>query len=129
MSKLSAQPLALDVAEKLGLEKWLNYVGLTVADALSILYFLLIGFVFGFVFKKYFKFVIGCAFVITILVILLDSRHLITIDWVGIKNLIGLDPAKSDLNNLWKMGSDWAYANLYPLIGGLVGFVFGYKLG
>ena len=42
MSKLSAQPLALDVAEKLGLEKWLNYVGLTVADALSILYFLLL---------------------------------------------------------------------------------------
>ncbi|MCK4265044.1 hypothetical protein KAW80_01655 [Candidatus Babeliales bacterium] len=117
------------VIERFNMEEWLRYIGITTAEAVSIFYYFAAAFFVGFVFKKYFKFVIGCAFVVGVLAVFLESHNALVINWPILKELVGVDPSAADFNNVWVGLSSWISDNLYLFLGGTVGFILGYKLG
>ena len=118
-----------NIIRKFQLEGWLDKVGITVSEAFTIFSFFAGAFIVGFAFKKYFKFLVSCTVIISVLVIVLESKNLLSVDWAGIKDFVGLTGANSDLNSLWNMIYTWVYENLYSFIGAVIGFIFGYKLG
>ncbi len=118
-----------NLVERLNLEKWFRTLGVTSAEVLQMLYFFGGAFFIGFAFKRYFKFLIGCTIVILTLSIYLESQGALKIDWPIVKSLVGIDPATTDLNNLWLIVSSWVKKEIYAFIAGVLGLIVGYKLG
>ena len=117
------------MTDKLKLEGWLGSIGLTVAEALKMTYFFAGGFAIGFIFKKYFKFILGCLLVFTGITLILQAQNIITIDWVALKSFMGMNTQVTDVNSVGNDIVTWLKANIAVSISAALGFIFGYKLG
>jgi len=87
-----------------------------------------IGFLSGFLWKRYANyFIAGILFIAVLL--LLQQLDLITvsINWIRVQECCGLQPARADadiLGMLW----DWSKTNVLIILSCIIGFCFGAKL-
>lgn len=86
-------------------------------------------FALGFLFKKYFKFLLGCALIALGVLIILQHNNVINFDWNNFYQLIRYNPAELKFDSLFESTVNWVKANLLIFISGLTGFIIGYKLG
>jgi uncharacterized membrane protein (Fun14 family) len=110
-------------------EGWLQKLGLSVDDAVNMALYFGVSFAVGFLFKKYFKFAVGCVLVIGALTFLMHSNEIVAIDWEALKSFIGFDPMNTDVKSVFTVGVEWVKANVAQFLAGAAGFLFGYKLG
>jgi hypothetical protein len=109
---------------------WLfEKIGLSTIEGARILYFFLGAFAIGFLFKKYFKFLVGCSIVLALVFFVLHSNNIMQIDPNALRSFIGYDIARMDPNSMLNTTLDWIKTNLYVFIAGLIGFLVGYKIG
>ncbi|MFH1644638.1 MAG: FUN14 domain-containing protein [bacterium] len=86
------------------------------------------GFAIGFLFKKYFKFVLLTLVASIILIKILEYNMVLEIDWEGMNVLMGFDSA-ADFNAIVNDIFSWIKNNFIIFISSVVGFLVGYKLG
>lgn len=118
-----------NLLEKLNLTALLEKIGLSAVDGSRIIYFFLASFAIGFLFKKYFKFLLGCIIVMGAVYFVLNSHNILHVDMVALRSFVGYDAAKMDPNSVLNMSVEWIKANVYVFGASLAGFIFGYKLG
>ena len=87
-----------------------------------------IGFLAGFLWKRYANYFIAGIIFTTILILLhqIDLIHL-SINWVKVQECCGIEPASADadmLTMLW----DWAKNNVLIIFSFIIGFCFGAKV-
>lgn len=111
-------------------KKWSEEVGGSYAEAVQAAIYFSICFAAGFIIKRYFKFIIGCLIFSVILIKGMEYYKLLEIDWIAIKDLIGMAPDKKDfITPILSTSIEWIKTNLVASIAALVGFLIGYKLG
>lgn len=86
------------------------------------------GFIFGFLLKKYFSTVIFLLVLGLLLVLGFEYLQVITIDWTAFRSLLGLQEQMT-IGQLLTAWGTMIKDNLVPVISGLVGFIVGYRLG
>ena len=114
---------------KVDVEAWFNKIGITSPEVIRVSTFFIVAFAIGFLFKKYFKFAFGCLIVITILFFVLESRNILTVDWVAFKEFLGVDPTQAEVGNIFTSLFTWIKGNLLVFSSAALGFLLGYKLG
>lgn len=90
-----------------------------------------IGFIVGFLIKKYLKYILLLVLFIVSLVILeqFDVLHL-TIDWAKIQELFNIRPASTAFDaQVLSSYIDWVKANFAIVLSTSIGFILGLKLG
>ncbi|MBY0353625.1 FUN14 domain-containing protein [Candidatus Babeliales bacterium] len=108
-------------------KQWSENMAGSSAEALQAAVFFGGAFAVGFLFKKYFKFLLG-SLVLTIIVIKILEHHLlITIDWPGVNALAGLEP-DADLTTISAILFTWIKENIILFVASSVGFLIGYKI-
>lgn len=85
-------------------------------------------FAVGFLFKKYFKFMLGCTIVTVAILMVLQHNNVINFDWDAFYKLIQYNPADVKFNTLLESSISWVKSNLIIFISAACGFIIGYKL-
>ncbi len=85
------------------------------------------GITLGFLVKRYGRQTLFFIIFFTGLLLGLDYLEVITIQWVNVKNLIGLAPAEN-LESILQGYLQWAQKNIVAVITGFIGFLIGYKV-
>jgi uncharacterized membrane protein (Fun14 family) len=117
------------VWDNINVTNWFNKIGITSPEAIRVITFFIVAFVIGFLFKKYFKFALGCVVVISVLFFVLQSKNILTVDWVAFKEFFGVDPTQAEVGNFYNMSYLWIKTNLVAFVSACIGFLLGYKLG
>lgn len=86
------------------------------------------GFAVGYLFRKYFTFLVCAVISAIIMVKWLEYQHVLTIEWTSFKAMIGVDAA-ADINQNISAVFDWIKANILMFIAVVGGFLLGYRLG
>jgi uncharacterized membrane protein (Fun14 family) len=87
-----------------------------------------IGVVAGILAKKYLRVVITGTVIALLLLKGLEHRNILTVDWVALKNLIGLEAAAT-FDSVFTTAFEWFKAQSFVAISSIVGFLIGYKAG
>ena len=114
--------------QELDLKKWTQDLGGSSSEAVQAAVYFGLSLAIGYLFKKYFKFIFVCLFVSVFIIKAMEFGHLLTIDWVAIKTMLGLS-SSSDFNSTLNLFFIWIRKNLLLFIASVVGFLVGYKLG
>lgn len=88
-----------------------------------------IGFLSGFLFKKYFSTFLMCVVFGAVVLGILDYAHLIQIDWVGLQSAVGLQQNPQQMTTLFQTVLEWMKLNLTAVLCFGVGFFVGFKAG
>ena len=107
---------------------WLNSQNLNSKKIIEIFAFLGVGFIVGYFLKKYFKYVLLSLVVIIVAAFILDYSSIIHIDWVRIREILGIAPTDT-IDSIFNVAIDWVKANIFVTVAAIVGFLLGYKLG
>jgi uncharacterized membrane protein (Fun14 family) len=113
---------------KVNIQEWAESIGGSSADAIRAVIYFGVGFAVGFLFKRYFKFLLGSVLAALILILFLYYNKILDIDWEALNLFLGLEPTADFgvlLNNIF----EWIKLNLLMSISSAVGFLIGYKLG
>ncbi|MGE0206849.1 MAG: FUN14 domain-containing protein [Candidatus Babeliales bacterium] len=86
------------------------------------------GFLVGFLVKRYARPVILTALVVSALLLGLNYFEIITINWVAVKEFIGMTPS-ANFEGFFQEYWEWASTHAVTVIFGILGFVVGYKIG
>lgn len=101
---------------------------LSVHNLVEIFAYAAVGFITGFLLKKYGRFLI-LFFLIAVLSLWgLNYLNIITIDIVKIKTLLGISEF-STVDSIWKTYSFWVKEHIIATITILIGFLIGYHVG
>lgn len=111
------------------IDGFLKRIGLSANEAANSILLFGLSFAIGFLFKKYFKFVLGCCFAVGVVGFVLHSNNIIIIDWPAFKSFVGFDPRNADMNFIFVFLVQLVKAHVVATLSMLVGFVLGYKLG
>lgn len=111
------------------IEGFLQRMGLTANEAGNCILLSGAAFAIGFIFKKYFKFALGCAMVVAVFGSILYSNNIIIVDWPAFKAFTGVDPRNADVNFVFVYLVEQAKLHIVAAVAMLSGFVAGYKLG
>lgn len=87
-----------------------------------------IGFLSGFLFKKYFKTFIMTVLFAVLIVAVLDKLNLIHIDWQHLQSTVGIQPTQEAFQNLFQATYAWMKINVQAVTSFGVGFIIGYKI-
>lgn len=93
--------------------------------------YLIVGFVLGYLSKKYSKFIFYTAFIIIFLIILqqLDLIN-IGINWSRLQELLGLEPVDtSSSSSFFGNFLEWIKSNIAFVLSFTIGFLIGLRLG
>ncbi len=82
----------------------------------------------GFLFKRYGKQTFFTLLVLGGVLLGLNYYELISIDWIKVKELIGLAPA-DNVEGFIKDFLTWATAHIISVVVSVIGFIIGYKIG
>ena len=107
---------------------WLNSQNLNSKKIIEIFAFLGVGFIVGYFLKKYFKYVLLSLVVIIVAAFILDYSSIIHIDWIKIRQILGIAPTDT-IDSVFNVAIDWIKANILVTIASIVGFLLGYKVG
>lgn len=90
----------------------------------------LLGFVLGYLLKRYSNFIVTLALVVVLLVVL-NQFQIITIfiNWNKIYEYIGVQPALVNTDNLISVGAEWARTNVIVVASAAIGFLLGLRAG
>lgn len=124
-----AVTLCEGVLQRCGIDRYLGYIGLSVTKLAHGLVFFGGAFVVGFCFKRYFKLLFAAIFVSVVAYLVLHYNNLIQVDWLSIKEWLGVPLQNSGIGAIWQVAWAWIQQHLFVSITGLLGFLFGYKLG
>jgi|SRR5579872_1061334 len=103
---------------------------LTKSRLLEMGLYLLVGFIVGFLLKKYSRFVFAVA-LIAILLIILQQLNVLTfaINWAEIRELLGIQPTQTTPDmSLFSVYWEWVKANVALVLSFSVGFLVGLRL-
>ncbi|MBD3231945.1 hypothetical protein GF322_04790 [Candidatus Dependentiae bacterium] len=117
-----------EVWEKINIKEWAESIGGTSSEAVQASIYFGVGFAIGFLFKKYFKFLISCLLISIFLILILEYNKILEIDWQAFNVWIGFEPT-ADLGVILNSIFDWIKDNLLVSVSSTVGFLIGYKLG
>lgn len=104
---------------------------LTKSKLIEIGIYLIVGFIVGYLLKKYSKFVFAVALSVLVLIILhqLDLIS-ITTNWTKIQDLLGMHPIEpAEDGVLLTIFWEWIKSNVGLVLSFLVGFLMGIRLG
>jgi len=118
-----------DLWDKIDLNSWFEKIGIKSPEVIRNLKFFLIAFFAGYFFKKYFKFIVACAVVMTLIGVILHSQNILSINVEALKTLLHFDPSKTTLQNMFINFFAWVKNNIILFLLTSVAFLFGYKLG
>ncbi len=112
----------------LQIDSLIEKLNLSKHKVLDMALFLGVGFLTGFLWKRYANYFIAGIIFVTILIILnqLDVVS-VSINWVKVQECCGVEPARADadiLNMIWS----WASANILIIFSFIIGFCFGAKV-
>ena len=114
--------------DKIDIKGWAEDIGGGSAEAVEAAIYFGSGFAIGFLFKKYFKFILGTLVIAIILIKVLEYNMVLEIDWEGLNVFMGFDSA-ADFNTILNDIFSWIKDNFIVFISSVVGFLIGYKLG
>lgn len=112
----------------LDIKKWSEQIGGSSAEAIEASFYFGLAFAIGFLFKKYFRFLIVCILFSLVMVKAMEYGKFITIDWQTIKTFFGVT-GQTDPNGIINHYFDWIKDHLLLFVAATVGFLVGYKLG
>ena len=95
---------------------------------IEVVTYLGISFFVGFIFKKYSKSIIIGGIAIVLALIFLEAFEIVTIDWVQLRQMTGVNPQiqVSELLGIW---IQLARENIMIVVSVVIGFFIGYKVG
>ena len=114
--------------DKIDIKGWAQEIGGGSAEAVEAAIYFGSGFAIGFLFKKYFKFILTTLIVSIIVIKILEYNMVLEIDWEGLNVFMGFDSA-ADFNTILNDIFSWIKDNFIIFISSVVGFLIGYKLG
>lgn len=86
------------------------------------------GFLLGFLIKRFARQFIFLIILFIALLIGLDYLNLISVDWVALKNFIGLT-SNGTLEGIVQSYFQWGKEHIVIVFVGIIGFLIGYKVG
>ena len=118
-----------EACSRFSLEKWLQEnLGIQYTMPVQAGICFVAGFLLGFIFKRYFKFLFVSVLFAGLLMVGFESLGVITIDWQAVKELIGwVSPA--DAQSMASQLFEWVKNNSVAFIASLLGFLIGCKVG
>ena len=117
-----------DFWNNLDLQKLSEKMGGTSGEEVQAGIYFGVFFATGFLFKKYFKFVLSCLIVSIILIKVAEYNGFLQINMEALKTSFGMVPG-GDWNALINTGFDWIKQHVLVFVSSVVGFLVGYKLG
>jgi len=114
---------------KIDFDAWLRKIGITSPEIIKSIKYSFIAFFAGFLFKKYFRFILMCSVIIIVLSVLLHAKDILSINWDSVKSILSFDPTKTTVENLVVNFFHWVKNNLIVFIVLSLSFLLGYKLG
>ena len=115
------------IKEKLSFDWLSSKLNMSSGKLVEILYYLGIGFILGFLFKKYFKHVLLISLVLFLTYKGLVYIDAITIEWNKVYNFFGLQPAVT-LDSVIGSYFAWVKANIVVFLTAFIGFLIGAKV-
>ena len=107
---------------------WAEGIGGSSSEAVEAAIYFGSGFAIGFLFKKYFKFLLTTILIAIILIKIFEYNNVLVIDWEGVNTLFGFE-STTDFSTIVNNAFAWIKANMIIFISSIVGFLVGYKLG
>ncbi len=110
------------------IEQLFQKFNLTSRDIIHVLSFLCVGFVTGYLLKKYFKYFFVVTVAVILSVILLDRFGVIMINWSNMQQVTGVDP-HSTVQQCGQQLFVLVRDNVVLALTTFIGFVIGYSVG
>ena len=115
--------------QRLGIDRYLGYIGLSVSSLVQGLLFFGAAFILGICVKRYFKLLVVGLFLTSVIYLLLDYNNLITVDWLSVKQLLGVPMQQANVRTIVEAIWGWIRTNVMLSIVALIGFLVGYRFG
>lgn len=110
------------------IENLMGRLNLSKHALLDMALFLGIGFLFGFLWKRFANYIIASLLFIVIVIILHQLEIVnVSINWVKIQECCGIIPAREDADMLATIWS-WSKMNVFIIFSFIIGFCFGAKV-
>ncbi len=122
-----ANGVLYDVVRRLDLDTW--YAKLRQSPAALAAICFGGGFAVGFLFKRFFKFLLFTVLIAAGVIVFLHYKNMVIVDWVALSQYIGLDPEQIRLATAIEVTWHWVTHHSLVAISSAAGFVVGYKLG
>ena len=109
-------------------EQFIQKLGVTLQDIVQMISFFGIGFLTGFLLKKYMRYFFIITSIMIIFLIVFDHFGIILINWSHVQQLTGIDPT----NTIQQVGEHviaLVKENIILTISGFFGFIIGYRVG
>jgi uncharacterized membrane protein (Fun14 family) len=113
---------------QVNIEYVLRKLNLNSHDVVHILSFLCVGFLTGFLLKKYFKYFFIVTLLIVVVLLLLDRFGVILINWDNMQHVTGVDP-QSTIQQCLEAFFNLIRDNLAVTVSVIVGVMLGYRIG
>jgi uncharacterized membrane protein (Fun14 family) len=110
------------------IDEWARKINLTGAQVMEFLSYLGIGFVVGFLFKKFSSHALIAIGVFILGVLGLETLGILTIDWTQVNNLTGIGPSDT-IGSLLSNYFMWLKEHFGVVLSAFIGFLIGYKVG
>ncbi len=114
--------------DRIDIKEWAQSIGGGSAEAVEAAIYFGSGFAIGFLFKKYFKFMLWVLIASFVFIKILEYNMVLEIDWDGVTSLLGFDSA-ADFSAIVNDIFSWIKTNWLIFISATAGFLIGYKLG
>jgi uncharacterized membrane protein (Fun14 family) len=115
------------IKAKLHVDEWLQKINFSSDNLFAIGTYVAIGFFTGFLFKKYFKYLIFVVLGTIFAIKGLEYLGVIHVDWLGIQQLCGLKQVGT-VDTLFKACVTWVRARLLMTVSLFAGFIIGYMV-
>ena len=116
-----------DVVTRLDLDMW--YAKLRQSPAVLAAICFGGGFAIGFLFKRFFKFLLFTVLIAAGVIVFLHYKNMVIVDWVALSQYIGLDPEQIRLATAIEVTWHWVTHHSLVAISTTAGFIVGYKIG
>lgn len=107
---------------------WLKQFDFSTQSLIEIATYCGIGFLLGFLVKRYGRVVVTIMISLAVIFGILSYLQIISIDWVQIRSLMGIDESAS-LDTLFQTIVTWIKDHVKIVVSALFGFFVGYKAG
>jgi len=101
---------------------------LSLNNILEMSAYLGIGFISGFLVKKYGRYVVCAVLIAGLSIWGLEHLNIITIDWARAKDVIGVSDTQT-VQSLWGIYIAWVKEHIFAAAGVVIGFLVGYRVG
>ncbi len=116
-----------DFARRLDLDTWFAKINQSPATFAAVCFGG--GFALGFLFKRFFKFLLFTLLIAFGVITFLHYKNMVIVDWVALSQYIGLDPEQIRLATAIEVTWHWVSHHSLAAISTVAGFVVGYKIG